>query len=198
MKNTIITLISITVLAGALFLSGCATAEESKPVASTAPSPAASVASTPEAKPDASVGAQKALDSLKSAVTELKNKNAAGALDSLKAAHTELTAAAANAPETAKTALDMAGKAIDKAMPLVEKNDKGAPAALDAASTALEKAVGMLKGGSMLDAAKGALGAAAGAAKDATAGGAAAAKDAAKGTADAAKGAMDKAAEKKH
>ena len=208
LKKTIITLGSTTVLTAALFLSGCSSTEETKPVtpATTAPSASTAPAATPvvEAKPDAGTTLGKAKEHLTMAANELKNKNSKGAVEHIEMAHKSLTEASANAPAPVKMSLEAVGKLIDKAKPLAEKNDKGASAAIEAATSAIDKALPALKASSVGAAVGGALGAAAGMAKDAagaaadhTKNAAGAVKDAAVAGADAAKDAAGKAMEKK-
>ncbi|HYE75004.1 MAG TPA: hypothetical protein VEF04_16805 [Blastocatellia bacterium] len=150
------------ILIVAVWAVGCASSENKTSEATTSPSPSATAAATAspaatvaEAKVDVAGAWAQTKEHLEMAATELKNKNTRGAVDHLAVAQKELASVSDNAPVTVKSVIDAAGKQIETAKSLVEKNDATASAALTKATDLVSKAADLAKTtGGIVDATK--------------------------------------------
>lgn len=191
MKKTIIALGSSAVLGAALFLTGCETAPETKPVATS--TPVASVPATPEPpKFDAMATATKIKDGFTAIKDAAAKKDFMAAGTAVMGVKEGLGAMVAGLPAS-KAMVDPIVEKVTKAGDLLGKKDAGAFKMLTEASDAFGKIdLAKLTTGGVMDAAKGLAGAAAGA----VTGAAGAVVDKAKEAGSAAAGAAASGAEK--
>jgi len=143
MNQRLIGWFSIGAVTAALWLTGCAKREE-QAATKASPSPSASPAAA-GAQAAASGDLEIAKDYLDKASSELKNNNKRGAFEYLDLARGEITAAAANETGKSKTEIETAGKDLDAAKSLIEKNDKKAETSLEKVINKIDKLASLPK-----------------------------------------------------